>query len=273
MNARMQRVCGRAVAGARQVPPLGARGVRPAAAQSVDSVRLAGQQLERSAVRLAQLRERPHRCGRRTRRTPAAVPLGKRPIDGRVSAHPPLGPGQAAGRRSARARLLSAFAAPLGALALVGAYKLGPRVYNRARLQQLQGRKIYDEQLDTRAAFDSALARANRENKRLLVILGGNWCQWCLALDDLMHTDEALRAEVAAHFIVLKLDSQAASKLDEAWGRPSRNGVPVASCLFVEQKTGSARADAQETVSLELWHGRLLGHDAGRVLSVLRRWA
>jgi thiol:disulfide interchange protein len=169
---------------------------------------------------------------------------------------------------SARARLLLA-AVLLGALGLAGAYKLGPRMYNRARLQQLQGRKIYDEHLDTRAAFDAALARANRENKRLLVILGGNWCQWCLALDDLMHTDQALRAEVAAHFIVLKLDSQAASKLDEGWGRPSRNGVPV--LIFVD-KTGALK-HAQETVSLELWHGRLLGHDAGRVLSVLRRWA
>jgi thiol:disulfide interchange protein len=168
---------------------------------------------------------------------------------------------------SPRARQLLA-AALLIALALAGAYKLGPRFYNRARLQQLQGRKIYDEHLDTRAAFDAALARANREHKRLLVILGGNWCQWCLALDDLMHSDETLRAEVAAHFIVLKLDSAAASQLDAAWGQPSRNGVPV--LIFVDKAGGAAHV--QETGSLELWHGRLLGHDAGRVLSVLRRW-
>jgi thiol:disulfide interchange protein len=168
---------------------------------------------------------------------------------------------------SARVRLLMA-AALLGALSLAGAYKLGPRVYNRARLQQLHGRKIYDERLDTRAAFEAALARANREHKRLLVILGGNWCQWCLALDDLMHSDPALRAELAAHFVVLKLDSQAASQLDAGWGGPTRNGVPV--LIFVD-KTGAA-AHVQETGSLELWHGRLLGHDAGRVLSVLRRW-
>jgi thiol:disulfide interchange protein len=160
-------------------------------------------------------------------------------------------------------------AALLAVLALGVGYKLGPRVYNRVRLHQLQGRKVYDEKLDTRAAFDRELARANREGKRLLVILGGNWCQWCLALDDLMHSDAALREQLAAHFVVLKLDSQAASALDERWGRPSRNGVPV--LIFVDA-SGAAK-HVQETGSLELWHGRLLGHDAARVLAVLRRWA
>jgi hypothetical protein len=160
-------------------------------------------------------------------------------------------------------------AAAFCAIGLAGVYKLGPRVYNRVRLQQLQGQQIYDEHLDTRAAFDKELARANHEGKHLLVILGGNWCQWCLALHDLMQSDEALRAELNAHFIVLSLDSQAARALDIAWGQPSKNGVPV--LIFVDDK--GAVKHVQETVSLELWHGKLLGHDASRVLSVLQRWA
>src|ERR1700761_2181156 len=79
-------------------------------------------------------------------------------------------------------------------MAAGGAYKIGPKLYNRARLHELQGRKIYDEKLDTQAAFDRELARANREGKQLMVMLGGNWCQWCLALDDLMHRDPGLKA-------------------------------------------------------------------------------
>jgi thiol:disulfide interchange protein len=156
-----------------------------------------------------------------------------------------------------------------GALALIGAYKLGPRAYNRYRLSQLQGRKVYDPSLDARTAFDDGLARAHREHKQLLVILGGNWCQWCLALDDLLHEDDALREYLEQHFVVLKLDSAGAKTLDEAWGKPTRNGVPV--LIFVDHE-GAVR-HVQETESLELWHGRVLGHDPHRILDVLEQWS
>jgi thiol:disulfide interchange protein len=162
-----------------------------------------------------------------------------------------------------------AIAALLGAIGLAGAYRIGPKIYNRARLSELQGRKIYDEKADASALFERELGRANREGKKLLVMLGGNWCQWCLALDDLMLEDAALRDQLAARFVVLKLDSQAARALDEAWGKPSTLGVPV--LIFVDAK--GAVKHIQETVSLELLGGRILRHDAGRVLQVLQRWS
>ncbi|MEY4575693.1 MAG: hypothetical protein RL701_396 [Pseudomonadota bacterium] len=152
------------------------------------------------------------------------------------------------------------------ALALLVVYKRGPTVYNRWRLSQVQGRQVYDAKLDAPTAFASSLAAANREHKQLLVLLGGNWCQWCLVLDDLLHQDAELRAYLAAHFVVLKLDSAAAKALDETWGKPTRHGVPV--LIFVDA-AGSVR-HVQETVSLERWHGRILGHDPQRVLAVLQ---
>ena len=155
------------------------------------------------------------------------------------------------------------------ALSLIATYKVGPKFYNRYRLSQLQGRKIYDVNLDTQAAYADALARAQRENKQLLVMLGGNWCQWCLALDDLMHEDRQLSEYLTEHFVVLKLDSAAAKVLDESWGKPTRHGVPV---LIFVGRDGNLR-HVQETVSLELWNGRVLGHDPRRVLDVLKKWS
>jgi len=156
-----------------------------------------------------------------------------------------------------------------GALGLVLSYKLGPRFYNRHRLAQLQGRNVYDTTLDTRVAYAASLARAQKEHKPLLVLLGGNWCQWCLALDDLMHENAALREYLAAHYVVLKLDSAAAKPLDEAWGKPTHHGVPV---LIFVAPDGSVK-HIQETVSLELWNGKILSHDPHRVLDLLKRWA
>lgn len=155
-----------------------------------------------------------------------------------------------------------------GALFLIAAYKLGPRLYNERRLSQLQGREVFNPSIDARAALEQSLARAQREHKRLLVVLGGNETPWCLALDDLMNTDERLREYLDDHFVVLKLDSTRAKPLDDAWGKPTQNGVPV--LVFLDH-AGRVR-HVQETESLELWHGRVLGHDPRRVLAVLERW-
>jgi thiol:disulfide interchange protein len=154
-------------------------------------------------------------------------------------------------------------------LGMLGTYKIGPKLYNRHRLGQLQGRQVYDERLNAQAAFTGALAQANDTHKRLVVVVGGNWCQWCLVLDDLLHQDDTLRSYLAQHYVLLKLDSQAAKSLDESWGRPSHNGVPV---LIFFAANGAVK-HIQETGSLELWRGRILGHDPKRVLSVLQRWS
>ena len=156
-----------------------------------------------------------------------------------------------------------------GALLLIAAYKLGPRAYNTYRLGQLQGRQVYESGVDAHAALAQSLERARREEKQLLVVLGGNWCRWCLALDDLMREDDKLREYLEEHFVVLKLDSASAKPLDDAWGKPSHEGVPV--LVFLDH-AGTVR-HVQETGSLELWHGRVLGHDPHRVMAVLRRWS
>ena len=152
---------------------------------------------------------------------------------------------------------------------LAGAYKLGPKLYNRHKLGQLQGRPVYDERVNAQDAYEKALERANNEHKRLVVVLGGNWCQWCLVLDDLMHENANVRGYLDKHYVLLKLDSQAAKALDETWGKPSHNGVPV--MIFLDAKGGVKHV--QETGSLELWHGKILGHDPKRVLEVLQRWS
>jgi thioredoxin-related protein len=152
---------------------------------------------------------------------------------------------------------------------LLVTFRFGPRAFNHYRLRQLQGREVYDERVDAQQAYAASLAKANQQHKQLLVMLGGNWCQWCLALDDLMRRDEALRRFVADHFVVLKLDTSRAKSLDESWGKPSRQGVPV---LIFIAPSGKLR-HVQETGSLELWHGRILRHDATRLLGVLEQWS
>jgi thioredoxin-related protein len=149
---------------------------------------------------------------------------------------------------------------------LLATWKIAPRVYNDQRRRALAGRRIYDEGADTAALLQTALDRAGREHKRVLAILGGNWCQWCLALDDLMTTDEEIRTFVAEKLVVVHLDSEAAARLDDAWGSPTRLGVPT---LVFLDPTGAV-VHVQGSIPLEAFGGRVLKHDRVKVLAALR---
>ncbi|HEX7604030.1 MAG TPA: thioredoxin family protein [Polyangiaceae bacterium] len=166
------------------------------------------------------------------------------------------------GRRALLTMLASAGVAAV-------AYRFGPKLYNARRLRGLQARHPYDERVDGRATVAEALRTAARDGKSVLVILGGNWCQWCLALDELLDTDDEIRAFVASHYVVVHLDSEAGAEQDAAWGRPTKNGVPV---LVVLDGQGGI-AHLTECLPLELWGGRVLAYDRDLVLQALRRGA
>jgi len=155
------------------------------------------------------------------------------------------------------------------ALLGAGATKEVPRAYNAYRAGQLRGRHVYDERADPRALSLAALAEAKREDRRVLVVMGGNWCPWCLALDDLMTEDDEIRSFVGAHFVLLKLDVDTSEALDDAWGKPSKRGVPV--LIFLEPNGKVVHVEG--SVGLEAFGGRLLEHDRAKLLEVLRRWS
>ena len=111
-------------------------------------------------------------------------------------------------------------------VALAATYKIAPRMYNAHKLSQLAGRHVYDEKADSMVA-EKALQVASQQHKRVLAIMGGNWCQWCLALDDMMNSDEEIRSFVAEHYVLLKVDIDTSEELDRVWGNPSQRGVPV----------------------------------------------
>lgn len=183
-----------------------------------------------------------------------------RPSMPRLSVPPPIQPKSRA--------LAYGLVSLLVLIGVAGAFKVGPKVYNRVRLHELSGRVVYDQQLDPARALEAAQDQARRDGRQVLVVLGGNWCQWCLALDDLMRTNEEIRSLLSRSYVVVKLDSARAKAFDEAWGKPTRFGVPVLVFLDAEGKP----KHVQETESLERWGGRVLAHDPDRVLTVLKRW-
>lgn len=63
----------------------------------------------------------------------------------------------------------------------------------------------YDPKRDPAADLKAAMAEAQRDGKRILLEVGGEWCIWCHYLNDLLTEDEELSARLHEGFVVLKV--------------------------------------------------------------------
>lgn len=66
---------------------------------------------------------------------------------------------------------------------------------------------LYDENADAKEQIAAALARAQKENKRVLVQWGGNWCHWCTKLHTTMTTDAKIKRTVLYEYEVVHIDA------------------------------------------------------------------
>ena len=82
-----------------------------------------------------------------------------------------------------------------------------------------------------------AQAKATRENKRILVIFGGDWCIWCKRLDTFFKEHDDLRKERDDLFVLLKVNM---SPLNENWPFLSHYPkIPGYPWIFVLNADGS----------------------------------
>lgn len=137
--------------------------------------------------------------------------------------------------------------------------------------------KVYDEAADARKDIAAALSRAERENKRVLIQWGGNWCSWCLKLNELCKRDKNIAHELLYEYEVVHVDAGKNNKnldLAQQYQAPvEKEGFPY---LTVLDASGKVIAN-HETGSLELKDsngesvlGAGAGHDPAKVLKFLQ---
>jgi thioredoxin-related protein len=64
----------------------------------------------------------------------------------------------------------------------------------------------YDESRDPGADLKVAVAQAQRENKRILLEVGGEWCIYCRILNKVIHDDQRLTQRLRDGFVVVKVN-------------------------------------------------------------------
>lgn len=130
---------------------------------------------------------------------------------------------------------------------------------------------IFDESADGSAQISAALARAKKENRRVLVEWGANWCVWCRTLHNLCRNDEGIRKELLYEYDVVLLDVGRFDKHADLRKRYevdlTQTGIPF---LTILDSAGVVLAN-QETGSLELEDKAAKAHDPKKVLELLER--
>jgi thiol:disulfide interchange protein len=123
----------------------------------------------------------------------------------------------------------------------------------------------YYPESDSAADLDRVIARATADDKRILVVVGGDWCVWCHILDRFLADNADVRVAFADSFLILKVNWSRENKNDQFLGQyPEAVGYPD----FLILESDGRFLEQQRTDLLE--SGR--SYDRTRMLAFARRW-
>ena len=103
--------------------------------------------------------------------------------------------------------------------------------------------KPYDPMEDGDTRITELLVQAKKENKKLLIQIGGNWCIWCLRFNHLVTTDPELKAILNKKYVYYHLNYSPENKNERAfakYGNPGEKyGYPA---FLILDKRGNIRS-------------------------------
>ncbi len=128
-------------------------------------------------------------------------------------------------------------------------------------------KKLYNPNADAITDITNAIAIAKKENKHVLLQIGGNWCSWCIAFDKKVNDTLELKKLLNENYVVYHLNyskENTNSVILKYLGFPQRFGFPV----FVVLDSEGNRLHTQNSSYLE--EGK--GHSVQKVKEFLESW-
>ncbi len=132
---------------------------------------------------------------------------------------------------------------------------------------------IYDKQADAKAQVEKAIVRAKKNNQRILLMFGGDWCGWCHKLHELFASNLAIRKTIYNEYVLVMIDLESPNAAEllktckEALS-PEELKQGVGYPFLAVLDDGGKVIRAQRTNSLEEGDH----HDPQRVEEFLSRW-
>ena len=134
------------------------------------------------------------------------------------------------------------------------------------------GPDIYDPRTKAEDLIAEAVTRATREDKRILLLFGANWCPWCRRLHTALTTNPAVREKLRQKFVLVFVDANTRNDKHrnaavlEKFGQPTlAHGLPV----FVILDREGRQIGTRETASLAADTDAKV---AARILAFLETW-
>jgi len=128
---------------------------------------------------------------------------------------------------------------------------------------------VYDEQADARQQVTAALARAKKENRRVLIQWGANWCGWCKWLAGTMKSDGGLRRKLQYEYDVVHVD---VGRFNKHMDLAKDLGAEFKSIPFLTILDAEGKALVQQnTEPFETKVDGKSGHDAKKLVEFLTR--
>lgn len=124
---------------------------------------------------------------------------------------------------------------------------------------------VYDAARDPNKDLQEAVAEATRTNKRILLVVGGDWCVYCGILDNAFDRHADLRKARDASYVTLKINYS--KENPNAVFLSQYPKIPDYPHFFVLDSKG-ALMHSEPTHHFE--HGKT--YNAGKIDSFLKKW-
>jgi thioredoxin-related protein len=127
--------------------------------------------------------------------------------------------------------------------------------------------QVYDEAADARQVVAAAIAKAHKENQRVLIQWGANWCGWCKWLAGTMKSDKDLSHELRYEYQLVHVD---VGHFDKHMDLAKELGAKFESIPFLTMLDGDGKPLVQQnTEPFEAEIDGKKGHDPKKVLAFL----
>ena len=146
-------------------------------------------------------------------------------------------------------------------------------LFGLAVLNAQEKPKPYNENQDARADLKKASAQAQKENKNVLVQMGGNWCPWCMKFHALVTGYPRLDSLMKANYVYLLINvpkekDKRDYSLFRELGFPNRFGYPV----FIILDGSGKRLNTVDSDGFEYRDPKITGYDTLKVERFLKLW-
>lgn len=128
--------------------------------------------------------------------------------------------------------------------------------------------KPYNPLANAKADIDSVIKLAKSQNKNVLLMIGGNWCSWCIRFNKMVNGDVQLDSALHANYILYHLNYSKENKNKDLlvkYSFPQRFGYPV----FVVLNDKGDRLHTQNSSYLE--EGK--GYSKAKILEFFDNWS